>query len=217
MVNRLQALLTKWQLRVNGAEFVGLKKYPLPNNKEADIFVFDADYQCKGASTLFSTITIKNNIFDNYSQRVQDYIISHEMGHIRHPALFYLTTHLLLFAFSILKGIAICILALSFIWSGLIIFHELSILHGLLIVAYSILTIMLSTFFSWVSELDADFYAIGLLGLNNIMIARIEMTAEEGMIPFRKKLSRFTRRPPPQLTFYLYKKLGKNRNDAYWV
>ena len=217
MVNGLQIRLTKWQLRANGSEFVGLKKYPLPHNKEVDIFVFDADYQCKGISTIFSTIAVKKDIFSNYSQTVQDYIISHEMGHIRHPALFYLATHLLLFTLTILKGIAICILALSFIWSGLIIFHELSILHGLIIVTYSILAIMLSTFFSWVSELDADFYAMGLLGLDTVMIARTEMTAEEGIIPFRNKLSRFTRRPPPQLTYYLYKKLGKNRNDTYGV
>ena len=210
-------MLTKWQLRANGSEFVGLKKYPLPNDKEVDVFVFDTDYQCKGAATLFSTIAVKNDIFNKYSRAVQDYIISHEMGHIRHPILFYLATHLLLFVLTMLKGMAIYTLASSFIWGGLIIFHELSILYGILIVAYSILAIILSIFFAWVSELDADFYAIGLLGLNTVIMARAEMSAKEGILSSRRKLSRFTRRPPPQLTFYLYKKLGKNRNDAYWV
>ena len=212
MVNELQVLLTKWQLRANGSEFVGLKKYPLPNNKEADVFVFDTDHQCKGAATLFSTIAVKSDIFNEYSITVQDYIISHEMGHTRHPILLNLATHLLLFVLTILKGMAICTLALSFIWGGLIIFHVLSILYGIIIVTYSILAIMLSTIFAWVSELDADFYAIGILGLDTVIMARAEMSAKEETLSFRRKLSRFTRRPPPQLTFYLYKKLGKNKS-----
>lgn len=208
-MNALQDLLTRWQLRLNGSEFVGIKKYPLPNNEEADVFVFDTDHQFKGAATLFSTIAVKSDIFNKYSRAVQDYIISHEMGHIRHPVLFYLAIHLLLFVLTVLKGMAVCTLALSFIWAGLIIFYELPMLYGILIVTYSILAIMLSVFFAWVSELDADFYAIGLLGLDTVMMARAEMSEEEGVLSSRRKISRLTRRPPPQLTFYLYRKLEK--------
>lgn len=205
IVSKLQKLLTIWILKNNKLKLIDIKKFNLKNDKKIDIFTFDGDFRFKGGATLVSTIIVKNDFFYNHSKLVQDYIISHEYGHIRFPIFFNLFSNFILMIASLLQlfGLLLLLISLTLIIPS--IYYDYLIWHIRDFTFCGFSSFIFGLFWKWLSELDADFYAIKLCGLDEIITARNEMTLKEGKLSIKTKLIRYSSRMPPKLTFYLYR------------
>lgn len=210
IVSKLQKSLTKLYLKCQKLKLIEIKKFNLKNNKKIDIFTFDGDYHFKGQATPFSTIIVKNELFYKYSINVQDYIISHEYGHIRFPLLFNLLFLFILGISLFFEILGLIILISSLILIIPLLFYNFTNWHSIISIIFGSLQItIIGLFITWLSEFDADSYAIRLLGLNKVIMARQEIIQNSIESSIKKKILNFLTHPPPKLTFYLYQKIRK--------
>lgn len=205
MVHKRQELLTKWYLKHNKLRFVEIKRFNLKNNAKVDVFTFDGDYRYIGAATLFSTIVVNNELFYKFSKNVQDYIISHEYGHIRFPILIELFFSFILLCASFLQFIGFSLLVISLVLIIPLTYYKFPILYILDFTFCGLSLFIFGLFWKWLSELDADFYAIKLCGLDETITARNEIAQKNGKLSIKAKMLRYSSRMPPKLTFYLYR------------
>ena len=205
MVHKRQELLTKWYLKRNKLRLIEIKRFNLKNNVKVDVFTFGGHYRYVSEITPFSTIVANNELFYKYSKNVQNYFISHEYGHIRFPIFRQLLFTLILLCASFLQFIGFILLMFSLILIIPLIYYEFSILYIRDFTFCGLLLFIIGLFCKWLSELDADFYAIKLCGLDEIIAARNEIEQKEGKISIKTKILRYSSRMPPKLTFYLYR------------
>ena len=191
-------------------KLIEIKKFNLKNDQKIDIFTFDGEYHFKGQATLFSTIIVKNELFYKYSKNVQDYIITHEYGHIRFPLLFYLLFTIILVVSLLFEILGFIILISSLILIIPLLYYNFTNWHSIISIIFGSLQItMIGLFITWLSEFDADSYAIRLLGLNNVIMARQEIIKNSKESSISGKILNFLTHPPPKFTFYLYQKIKK--------
>lgn len=210
IVSKLQKSLTKLFLKSQKLKLIEIKKFNLKNNKKIDIFTFDGDYHFKGQATLFSTIIVQNELFYKYSKNVQDYIVSHEYGHIRFPLLFNLLLLFILVISLFIEILGLIILISSLILIIPLLFYNFTNWESIISIIFGSLQItIIGLFITWLSEFDADSYAIRLLGLNNVIMARQEIIQNSIESSIMKQILIFLTHPPPKLTFYLHKKIRK--------
>lgn len=202
-MNPIQIKLTKLLLWSERYKFKELMDYVLPNNQKVEIIIFKGKSPNIGATTLFKTIIINEDLFLKYSKIIQDYVIVHELGHSRFSNLAFVIISLVLLMAHLIKifGFAIIIVLITtfiipkfwiYICISLGIWGGIFLLIGLLI--------------TWKSEMDADFYAIKLLGVDKFISCKEEIKNRHSKISIRQRIENGLSYPPDKLIFYLWNK-----------
>ena len=92
-ISRIQSGLLKLYLRYQGLELKDIRQIRFHDNRTKEVFVIKGRYFLDAQNLiLLNTILAKEDLFDDYSENVQKFILEHEYAHGKH----YLVNALLL-------------------------------------------------------------------------------------------------------------------------
>lgn len=178
--------------------FKEARNYNLKGQR-VELVTYTGDHFSGGQALPFLGIMIDERLFTDFSKNVQDFVIAHEYGHRRFPKIISLILFIILFATPFIE-------LAGFVSS--IIFLILSIFYSIFIFEFiaGLIMFLLALSINWGSELDADFYAIDLIGLDNTKLAFEEMKSKKTKKSKSENIFYRLTHPPNKLTLYLYKK-----------
>ena len=162
--------LTKLYLRSVGGKFTRIQTIKLLNEKQQEIIVFSGDNPpLLGQRTLFGTTIVHESAFS--TERLLNYVVIHETGHKKQW-----------YGYFIYPLAVVCVLAsLSFLFAAIwalldsIISLDPAYLLGTLWGLFlAVLSLVILAIYSWLLELNAEFYAIGKLGLQVFLDAKAD-------------------------------------------
>jgi hypothetical protein len=197
--------LTKKYIYFIGGKFVRTEVIRLPNEKEQEVIVISHDkWPLLGQFTLFGTTIIHESAFR--TERLLNYVALHEIGHRKQGYGYFIFPLLVICAFAFLAFVSI---ALWSILDSIIFFKSSYLLTAFLALCLAAFSLGVLGIYSWILELNAEFYAIRKLGLQGVLAARED-------IPEHPKFSWYLRawglltHPPNSVTISVYYWTHKN-------
>lgn len=153
--------LTKFQIRGINGKYIRTESFALPDGNKQEIVVFSGEKSLfLGQCTPFKTIIIHEIIVNN--ERALNYVLLHEMAHKKQWWSFLFIP----LVFTMIAGFMYLIPTFSFIFYS-IHFQDFNYLIAFFVsLVLSLLLIILPWAFSWFMELNADFHAIKVIGIN---------------------------------------------------
>ena len=209
-MNAIQIKLTKLSLRLNRYKFKEIKEFVLPNNQKVEIITFEGKHSNIGATTLFKTIIINEDLFLKYPKIIQDYVIAHELGHSRFSNLVFVIISFALLVANLLKILGFVAIISSFIISSILnYYYVFFVTLGI----WGLIFFIIGLLITWKSEIDADFYAIKLLGLEKFISCKKVIKNKHSKIPIRRRIENVLSYPPDKLIFYLWDKKFRDKRQ----
>jgi hypothetical protein len=206
-MNNVLLWLTKQYLRLAGSKFVRLDVITIPGEKEQEVVVFSSDKSpLLGQATLFRTTILNETVFGK--ERLLNYVVLHETGHRKQW-----------YGYFIYPLLIVCVLVsfgflLGALWSLLasMIFLNPSFLLSMLIgLLFAALTLAILGIFSWALEINAEFYAIGKLGLQGYLDALADAPKPQKRSLYLKAVILLTH-PPSSVVIWIYQRLHKKQD-----
>ena len=166
-MNSILLKLTKWHINLGNGKYVRIETVKLPNGKDQEIAIFSCDKPLYiGQCTPFRTIIIHEPVLND--KQLLNYVLLHEMGHKTQWWSIFILPLIILVPASmfglILAFVSLIQSMLQLNASQLLYFLGELILAGLLL--------LIPCAFSWAMELDAEFQAIKVIGLDSFLDIR---------------------------------------------
>ena len=169
-MNSILLGLTKFHIRSINGRFVRTQTMKIPNGVEREVTIFSGDKTIfLGQCTPFRTIIIHESVLNN--ERLSNYVLIHEMAHTKQWWAFFIIPLSFLVIFSFLS-LAWAFISLIQSLMSMNPSYLLGFMWGVII---SVLALAIPCAFSWALELNADFVAIGYIGLQTYLEIREDL------------------------------------------
>ena len=203
-MNSILLKLTKWHINSTNGKYVRTEMVKLSNGKDQEIVIFSNENPLYiGQCTPFRTIIIHEPVLND--KQLLNYVLLHEMGHKRQWWSIFILPLIILVPASMFVVLFAFVSLLQSIWqfnvSQLLYFLGELILAGLLL--------LIPCAFSWVMELDAEFQAIKVIGLDSFIDIRNNIKKSPKPSKGYMVIARMTH-PPTSATIRCWKWLHKN-------
>jgi hypothetical protein len=203
-MNTIQLKLTKRHIHRTNGKYVRTENIKLPNGKNQEIVIFSNDKPLYlGQSTFFGTIIIHESVLND--ARLFNYVLLHEMAHKKQWWGYLILPLLLLILVSFIS----VIFAFFILVDSIINRNPTQLLTFLIVVLISGLLLVIPCAFSWAMELDAEFQAIKVIGLNSFSDIRGNLKNFSKPSKTFMVIARMTH-PPTNVTIRCWKWLHKN-------
>ena len=169
-MNSILLRFTKIQIFWINGKFVRTQILKTPTDTEREVIIFSGDKTIfLGQCTPFRTIIIHESLLKN--ERLSNYVLIHEMAHTKQWWSVFIIPLIFLVIFS-LFSLAWAFVSLIQLLISMNPIYLIGFMWGVII---SALSLVIPCAFSWVMELNADFAAIGYLGLQTFMEIREDL------------------------------------------
>ncbi len=172
-------------LKEHKCELREIKEYLLPNGKTVKLFVFKGRFLYMGQATKYSTIIIDEKVFTEHSKDFQDYVILHEYAHIRSPIINVLSFFIPLIT----------------LFFGIFVFLSLITMPSI----FGVVLLIFLLLVAGLPEVDAEFYAIKILGLNKILSIHKEIRPKKSQKSIINEIASIITHLPVRLIFLFYR------------
>ncbi len=207
-IDHVRFSLVKLYFWTGGKKLIEVKEISFNNGKTQTVFIFEGDSMFPAQNLpLLNVIVMKRNLFSDYSENVQKFILEHEYAHGKH----YLITSLLLIPLSFgLLGVSFGFLGtLTYLFFGLILNRPYILYEGMFLGIGFLSSALLVILISWPMEFYADYNAFKAIGLENAENAYTEMKSKPDKRNLLKKMISRLTHPPMKWNLWAYKKLSK--------
>ena len=169
-MNSILLGLTKLHILLINGRFVRTQTMKIPNGAEREVTIFSGDKTIfLGQCTPFRTIIIHESVLNN--ERLSNYVLIHEMAHTKQWWSFFAFP----LCFLVICSFFSLAWALVFLIQSLISMNPGYLLGFMWGVIISVLALAIPCIFSWAVELNADFVAIGYIGLQTFLEIREDL------------------------------------------
>jgi len=166
-MNSIQLKLTKSHIQRANGKYVRTESVKLPNGKNQEIVIFSNDKSLYlGQSPFFGTIIIHESVLND--ERLFNYVLLHEMAHKKQWWSYLILPLLLL----VLASFVSVIFALSTLIDSIINRNPNQLLTFFVELLVAGVFLVIPCAFSWAMELDAEFQAIKMIGLDSFLYIR---------------------------------------------
>ena len=169
-MNSILLRLIKIHIFLINGRFVRTQIMKTPTDTEREVIIFSGDKTIfLGQCTPFRTIIIHESLLNN--ERLSNYVLIHEMAH----------TKQWWSVFAIPLGFLVICSLFSLAWAFASLIQLLISMNPIYLIGFmwgviiSALSLVIPCAFSWVMELNADFAAIGHIGLQAFMEIREDL------------------------------------------
>lgn len=190
---------------------IDMRKILLPNGENVTVSVYSKEGDiCLGQVTPANNIIVNEILFKTFSKRVQDYVLLHEFGHKRSSVLVQLLVWVVV-GFSAIAALLLSVSLFSFLFSWIVMFliNPERVWVILPIVATNLVLLFIFLLVSWFGEINADFYAIKIMGLEKVKQAKKEIK-QKSKINKIQKLVVLVTHPPNFIVLRLCRLLYKH-------
>jgi hypothetical protein len=179
----IQLLLTKFfYIRLFNRTYKGIVKSKLFNGNDIEIILFSNRNLINATATFFGTIIMEESVFKGNNKF--NYILTHEYAHTKQK--------LSLVFLIVVSLVLIRILLLNY-------------RQNITLAFISFLFLLFFIFlWSWIIEIDADYYAIKHIGKNPFLIAKYDEIQKTQQTKFFDKLTIRLTRPPYWVPIKIY-------------
>jgi len=206
-MNRVMIFLTKIDIRFLNGRYVRTQVVKIPDGREQEIMVLSGQNTLfAGQCTIFRTIIINESVLDNGPRF--NYVITHEMAH-KDQWWGYLFYPLALLVIGSLFLLAMSIYFLIQFVTSIDVYYLVGFLAMLSLAAAFFI---IPCAFSWLMELNADFKAINVLGLQTF-IKVFNVRPKNKLSTSQKIIIRITH-PTQRLTISLWKRFHDKPKDT---
>ena len=169
-MNSILLGLAKLHIHFINGKFIRTQTMKIPNGEEREAIIFSGDRTLfLGQCTPFRTIIIHESVLDK--ERLSNYVLIHEMAHTKQWWSFF--------------AIPLCFLVIcsffSLAWAFVSLIQSLISMNPSYLLGFmwgviiSVLALAIPCIFSWAMELNADFVAIGYIGLQTFLEIREDL------------------------------------------
>jgi len=169
-MNSILLRLTKIHIFLINGRFVRPQIMKTPTDTEREVIIFSGDKTIfLGQCTPFRTIIIHESLLNN--ERLSNYVLIHEMAH----------TKQWWSIFAIPLGFLVICSFFSLAWAFVSLIQLFISMNPIYLIGFmwgiiiSALSLLIPCAFSWAMELNADFVAIGYIGIQTFMEIRKDL------------------------------------------
>jgi len=196
---KMMFFLTKLVYKKPNRIYKDIIKFTLYNGTDIEIIIFsERNPLYIGQATIFNTIIVEESIFSRYNNSARNYIITHEYAHTKQSVLSII---------GILSGVILLMYLIKIFQQ-----HSLYITYGLIssLIEFSLIAVGVISVFSWIIEIDADYYAIKLIGKDIFLDAKHDLKSKAPQRTFFQKFVIRMTHPPLWFTIKIYDCFNKN-------
>ena len=200
---KIQDRLTGFFLKMQNAEVKETIEYGY-GGYDNEVYIYSSNSKKKAHANLWGTIVMPEFLFTEYSKVVQNYFFLHELGHLKFNLLIKIFVYIL-FMVTLLASLSGGVFLLILIITMLInVFPVSNFIVGFVYYSrYVILFGLVAMSISWLYELNADIFAVEIIGKESYLEVRDELHAKSGKVGLIEKIRYRFLYPPFRLLWYI--------------